>query len=116
MPRTLKLVIAYDGSNYAGWQRQINAVAIQQVLEEEIAVIVGAHNPLNAAGRTDSGVHAAGQVASIRIDHAISCDELLRALNARNKAGDIRIRSIEEMPDRWDARIFAKSKTYRYAI
>jgi tRNA U38,U39,U40 pseudouridine synthase TruA len=55
-------------------------------------------------------------VASITIDHAIPCDELLRALNARLKAGDIRIRSIEEMPDRWDARIFAKGKTYRYAI
>lgn len=116
MPRTLKLVIAYDGSNYAGWQRQANAVAIQQVLEDEIATIVGKHNPLVAAGRTDSGVHAAAQVASITIDHPIPCDELLRALNARNKAGDIRIRSIEEMPHRWDARIFAKSKTYRYAI
>ena len=116
MPRTLKLTIAYDGSNYAGWQRQTNAVAIQQVLEEEIAAIVGVHNPLNAASRTDSGVHAAAQVASITIDHPISCDELMRALNARNKAGDIRIRAIEEMPDRWDARIFAKAKTYRYAI
>jgi len=61
-------------------------------------------------------VHAAAQVASITIDHPIATDELLRALNARLKAGDIRIRSIEEMPDRWDARIFAKSKTYRYAI
>jgi tRNA pseudouridine38-40 synthase len=116
MPRTLKLVIAYDGTNYAGWQRQINGLAIQQVLEEHIATIVGTHNPLNAAGRTDSGVHAAAQVASITLDHPIACDELLRALNARLKAGDIRIRSIEEMPDRWDARIFAKSKTYRYAI
>jgi tRNA pseudouridine38-40 synthase len=116
MPRTLKLTIAYDGTNYAGWQRQANAISIQQVLEEEIDTIVGAHQPLNAAGRTDSGVHAAAQVASITIDHPISCDELLRALNARLKAGDIRIRSIEEVPDRWDARIFAKSKTYRYAI
>ena len=116
MPRTLKLVIAYDGTNYAGWQRQINGLGIQQVLEDEIAIIVGAPNPLIAAGRTDSGVHAAAQVASIRIDHPIACDELLRALNARLKAGDIRIRSIDEMPDRWDARIFAKSKTYRYAI
>ena len=116
MKRTLKLTIAYDGTNYAGWQRQINGLAIQQVLEEEIATIVGAHHPLNAAGRTDSGVHAAAQVASITIDHPIPCDELLRALNARLKAGDIRIRAIEEMPDRWDARIFAKSKTYRYAI
>jgi tRNA pseudouridine38-40 synthase len=116
MARTLKLTIAYDGTNYAGWQRQINGLGIQQVLEEEIATIVGAHHPLNAAGRTDSGVHAAGQVASITLDHSIGCPELQKALNARLKAGDIRIRAIEEMPDRWDARIFAKSKTYRYAI
>ena len=116
MPRTLKLVIAYDGTNYAGWQRQTNGLGIQQVLEDEIAAIVGAHHPLNAAGRTDAGVHAAAQVASITLDHPIPCDELQRALNARLKAGDIRIRAIEEMPDRWDARIFAKSKTYRYAI
>lgn len=114
--RTLKLTIAYDGTNYAGWQRQINGLGIQQVLEEEIATIVGAHNPLNAAGRTDSGVHAAAQVASITIDHPIAGDVLLKALNSRLKAGDIRIRAIDEMPDRWDARIFAKSKTYRYAI
>jgi tRNA pseudouridine38-40 synthase len=116
MPRTLKLTIAYDGTNYAGWQRQVNAISIQQVLEDEIAAIVGAHHPLNAAGRTDAGVHAAAQVASITIDHEISADDLLRALNARLKAGDIRIRSIEEMPERWDARIFSKGKTYRYAI
>lgn len=114
--RTLKLTIAYDGTNYAGWQRQLNGLGIQQVLEEEIAIIVGAHNPLNAAGRTDSGVHAAAQVASITIDHPIGSDELLKALNARLKAGDIRIRAIDAMPDRWDARIFAKSKTYRYTI
>lgn len=116
MPRTLKLTISYDGTNYAGWQRQINGIGIQQVLEDEIDAIVGAHHPLNAAGRTDAGVHAAAQVASITIDHPIPADELLRALNARLKAGDIRIRSIEEMPDRWDARIFAKAKTYRYAM
>ncbi|MBM3808157.1 MAG: tRNA pseudouridine(38-40) synthase TruA [Acidimicrobiia bacterium] len=114
--RTLKLTIAYDGTHYAGWQRQANAVTIQQVLEDEIAAMVGGRSPLNAAGRTDAGVHAAAQVASISIDHDISCDDLLRALNARLKAGDIRVRSIEEMPDRWDARVFAKSKTYRYAI
>lgn len=116
MPRTLKFTIAYDGTNYAGWQRQANAISIQQVLEDEIAAITGTHRPLNAAGRTDAGVHAAAQVASLTLDHEISCEDLQRALNARLKAGDIRIRSIEEMPDRWDARIFAKSKIYRYAI
>ena len=116
MPRTLKLTIAYDGTAYAGWQRQANAQTIQAVIEDEIAAIVGAHHPLNAAGRTDAGVHAAAQVASISIDHPISCDELLRALNARLKAGDIRIRQIEETFDRFEARIYAKTKTYRYAI
>lgn len=116
MPRTLKLTIAYDGSAYSGWQRQANAHSIQAVIEDEIATIVGAPNPLVAAGRTDAGVHAAAQVASITIDHPISCDDLLKALNARLKAGDIRIRAIEETFDRFDARIFAKTKTYRYAI
>jgi tRNA pseudouridine38-40 synthase len=116
VPRTLKLTIAYDGSAYSGWQRQANAQSIQAVIEDEIATIVGAPNPLVAAGRTDAGVHAAAQVASITIDHPISCDELLKALNARLKAGDIRIRAIEEAFDRFDARIFAKTKTYRYAI
>ena len=116
MPRTLKLTIAYDGSAYAGWQRQTNGIGIQAVLEDEIATIVGAHNTLFAAGRTDAGVHAAAQVASITIDHPIRCDDLLRALNARLTARDIRIRAVEEAPDAFNARIFAKSKTYRYAI
>ncbi len=116
MPRTLKLTIAYDGSAYSGWQRQANAPSIQAIIEDEIATIVGAPNPLVAAGRTDAGVHAAAQVASITIDHPISCDDLLKALNARLKAGDIRIRAIEETFDRFDARIYAKAKTYRYAI
>jgi tRNA pseudouridine38-40 synthase len=116
MRRTLKLTISYDGTAYAGWQRQANAITIQQVLEDEIAAIVGSHHPLNAAGRTDAGVHAAAQVASITIDHPIPVDELMRALNARLKTGDIRIRGIEETFERFDARIYAKTKTYRYAI
>ena len=116
MPRTLKLTIAYDGTNYAGWQRQANALSIQQVLEDEIAAIVGAHNPLNAAGRTDSGVHAAAQVASITIDHPIPADELMRALNARLRDGDIRIRLIEDTFAGFDARNYARGKIYRYAI
>jgi len=114
--RTLKLTIAYDGTAYAGWQRQANAQTIQATIEDEIDAIVGAHNPLNAAGRTDAGVHAAAQVASITIDHDIAPDDLLRALNARLKGGDIRIRAIEETFDGFDARIYAKQKTYRYAI
>ena len=116
MPRTLKLTIAYDGTNYAGWQRQANGIAIQQIIEDEIAAVIGSRGALMAAGRTDAGVHAAAQVASITIDHPIGTDDLLRALNARIKGGDIRIRAIEEMPLGWSARAAAKAKTYRYAI
>lgn len=114
--RTLKFTIAYDGTNFAGWQRQTNGIGIQQIIEDEIATILGTHSPLMAAGRTDAGVHAAAQVASIHIDSNISCEDLLRALNARIKGGEIRIRSIEEAPPGWSARANAKSKTYRYAI
>ena len=114
--RTLKLVIAYDGTNYAGWQRQANAIGIQQIIEDELAPILGTPTPLIAAGRTDAGVHAAAQVASLRTDHPIACDDLLRALNARIKAGDIRIRAVEEAPAGFNARNDATSKTYRYTI
>lgn len=116
MSRILKLTIAYDGTNYAGWQRQANALTIQQVIEDELAAIVGTARPLSAAGRTDAGVHAAAQVASVTIDHPIGNDELLRALNARIRGGDIRILSIEDAPAGFHARNHARGKTYRYAI
>ena len=115
MPRTLKLTISYDGSAYSGWQRQENGPGIQAAIEDEIAPIVGKPTPIVAAGRTDAGVHAAGQVASLTIDHPVSCDDLQRALNAR-LTRDIRIRSVEEAPAGFDARRDAKTKTYRYAI
>ncbi len=77
--RTLKLTLAYDGTAYAGWQRQANAVSVQEILENELAAIVGARVPIVAAGRTDAGVHAAGQVASVRLDDEMTCDDLARA-------------------------------------
>jgi tRNA pseudouridine38-40 synthase len=115
VPRTLKLTIAYDGSAYSGWQRQENGPGIQAAIEDEIAPIVGQHTPIMAAGRTDAGVHAAAQVASFTTDHPVSCEDLLRALNAR-LTRDIRIRSIEEVALGFDARRDARSKTYRYAV
>ncbi|MEO8680831.1 MAG: tRNA pseudouridine(38-40) synthase TruA [Vicinamibacterales bacterium] len=115
MPRTLKLTIAYDGSAYSGWQRQENGPGIQAAIEDEIAPIVGRHTPIVAAGRTDAGVHAAAQVASLTIEHPVTCEDLQRALNAR-LTRDIRIRSIEETALGFDARRDAKSKTYRYAV
>ena len=115
MRRTLRLTLAYDGTGYAGWQRQHNALAVQAVLEDALATIVGFRIPINAAGRTDAGVHAAGQVASVVLAHPIACDALVSALNNRLPR-EIRVRLVEEMFDGFDARVHAVSKTYRYAI
>jgi tRNA pseudouridine38-40 synthase len=115
MARTLKLTVAYDGTAYAGWQRQARKATIQQVLEEALASIVHERVTITAAGRTDAGVHAAGQVASFTTARAIRPANLVRALNTRLPA-DIRVCTAEEMAAGFDARRQAVSKTYRYAI
>ena len=115
MPRSLKLTLAYDGTAYAGWQRQANAISVQAFVEDELSAIVGSRVQIVGAGRTDSGVHAAAQVASVTIEHPIACDDLVRAMNAR-LPGDIRVRLAEDTFDGFDARHDAIDKTYRYAI
>ncbi|MGH9383277.1 MAG: tRNA pseudouridine(38-40) synthase TruA [Vicinamibacterales bacterium] len=115
MPRTLRLTLAYDGTAFAGWQRQANAVSVQEVLEDELAAILGARALIVGAGRTDSGVHAAGQIASVEIDHPIACPDLVRALNAK-LPGDIRVRHADDTFAGFDARHDAVTKTYRYGI
>ncbi len=111
----MKLTLAYDGTAYSGWQRQENAVGIQAIVEDELSGIFGARVTIFAAGRTDAGVHAAAQVVSLTTEHTIGCDNLVRAMNVRLPA-DIRVRQVEEMPDGFNARRHAVSKTYRYAI
>ena len=114
--RTLKLTIAYDGTNYAGWQRQINAVAIQQVLEEAFAHLTGGVAPtISGAGRTDSGVHAQGQVASVNVEFDHAPLAVQRALNMRLPA-DIRVMDVTEMPPGFHARFHATGKSYRYRM
>lgn len=63
MTRRVRMIIQYDGTAYAGWQRQLTGLGIQQVMEEELAKLTGHKCALHASGRTDSGVHAAAQVA-----------------------------------------------------
>lgn len=110
-----KLTISYDGTDYHGWQRQPNRVTIQGRLEDALARILGEKINLQAAGRTDAGVHALGQVASFRANCRLSETELLRALNAILPF-DIRILNIEKMPPGFHARKSARSKVYRYRI
>ena len=113
--RNIKLVIAYDGTNYLGWQRQKTGPTIQGDLEETLARLVGHKVRLRAAGRTDAGVHALGQVANFLTTSKISLDDLQRALNALLPK-DIAVVSVEEMHIKFNAQYDARYKTYFYQI
>ena len=114
--RTLKLIVSYDGTNYAGWQRQSNAMSVQQVLEEAFAPLVGGVPPTIAgASRTDAGVHALGQVASVNTETDLSTSAVWRAMNVRLPA-DIRVLSVEEATPGFHARFHAAGKSYRYRM
>ncbi len=113
--RTLKLTVAYDGTEYVGWQRQAAGVSIQGCLETVLRDIEGARVSVVGAGRTDAGVHALGQVAGFRLAAGIDAGSLGRALNARLPA-DIRVVASEEAPDTFHARFDAVAKSYRYRL
>ena len=113
--RTLKLTIAYDGTAFGGWQMQAHQRTVQGVLEDALQLIEGSRVVVHAAGRTDAGVHAAGQVISITLTSAIACDALVRALNVRLDR-DVRVMNAEEAPHDFNARFDARRKTYHYAI
>jgi tRNA pseudouridine38-40 synthase len=113
--RTLKLVVAYDGTRFVGWQRQPEGTSVQGLLEEALARIEGRAVIVTGAGRTDAGVHAIAQIASCRLDHPIPTADLHRALNAILPA-DVRIRRLEAVSDGFHARFAAIRKTYRYVI
>ena len=74
MTRRVRMIIQYDGTAYAGWQRQLTGLGIQQVMEEELAKLTGHKCALHASGRTDSGVHAAAQVAHFDTDCRIPAE------------------------------------------
>jgi tRNA pseudouridine38-40 synthase len=110
-----KLVIEYDGTDFHGWQVQPNGLTIQGVLEEAIARMLGESTRVIAAGRTDAGVHASGQVVSVSVRRAVPADRLLRALNALTPR-DICIKAAEVVPDGFDPRRAARSRVYVYRI
>lgn len=113
--RTLKLTLSYDGTDFVGWQRQANGRSVQAVLEEALSQIDKRDVAVVGAGRTDSGVHALGQVASAQIAQAIPPASLRQALNT-TLPPDVRIVAAEEAPAFFNARSDARSKTYRYRI
>lgn len=115
-PRTLKLTIAYDGTSYVGWQRQAAGVSIQHLVEDACAPLAGGSPPAVAgAGRTDAGVHALGQVASVSFESELDAATLQRALNFR-LPDDVRIVNVEDAPPGFHARFDATGKRYRYRM
>ena len=112
---TIKLVLEYDGTCYAGWQRQPNRPTIQEAIERAIHHVSQATVCVIGAGRTDSGVHALGQVASFRTERDWPASTWIRALNAVLPK-DIVIRSSALMDDRFHAQHHARGKLYAYRI
>lgn len=112
---TFKVILEYDGTAYAGWQRQPNQPTIQEAVEAAIRSIAQTSIPVIAAGRTDAGVHALGQVASFITEKPLSPGEWLRALNA-TLPEDISARSVERVADDFHARYSAVRKLYAYRI
>ena len=115
MPRNIKVTIEYDGTEYSGWQAQVNALGIQTVIEKVLARTVGERVRLVGSGRTDAGVHAAGQVANFWTHSPIPLSGLFASANHRLPR-DIRFLDIEEVPDSFHARRDALWRTYRYTI
>ena len=106
------LKIAYDGSGFHGWQKQPGVRTVQGVLEEKLETILRLPLLLEGASRTDAGVHALGQCATLRGDFSIPADRIPVALN--NIVSDVRILSAEEKPEDFHARFSAAGKTYTY--
>lgn len=111
----IKLTIAYDGTNYHGFQRQNNALTIQEVIEEKLSPIMGHQIKLTIAARTDSGVHAHGQVVNFYTTGTIPADRIPRAAMSLLPA-DIVILKGEEVPKIFHARFHAQKKLYTYRI
>lgn len=111
--RRIILKIAYDGTAYAGWQRQDNGTAVQAVIEDTIERLFSEKVHVMGSGRTDAGVHARGQIAAVDLDHGIPAANLLMALNA-NLPEDIRILGAVEGKEDFHPQYHAKKKTYVY--
>lgn len=113
--KRVKLIVAYDGTNYCGWQIQINGITVEEVLNKTISELVGEPIAVIGASRTDSGVHAMGNVAVFDTESRIPAEKMSFALNQRLPE-DIRIQESCEVPLDWHPRYCDTRKTYEYRI
>jgi len=110
-----KLTIQYDGTDFHGWQIQDGLRTVQGELTNALSLIDGCEVTIHGSGRTDAGVHAEGQVASVILQRRISSDKLRAAING-NVGKDVRVLDVEEVADDFHARYSALEKTYVYRI
>ena len=110
-----KLLLQYDGTEFHGWQIQEDQRTVQGELTQALSLIDGRSVNVHGSGRTDAGVHAEGQVASVEIQREISSAKLRAAINA-NIGRDVRVLTVEHVPDDFHARYSAIEKTYVYRI
>jgi tRNA pseudouridine38-40 synthase len=109
----IKVVLEYDGSGFAGWQQQAHGRTVEAELKRALREITGQEMKVYAAGRTDAGAHAEGQVVSFQTDGRISPRRLVAALNAK-LPDDVAVLSAEEVSDTFHARYSARWRRYRY--
>ena len=114
MPR-IRLTLEYDGTDFVGWQRQPNGRSIQAVLEAALAEFLRAPVTAAAAGRTDAGVHAMGQVVAFDAPRALPAKAYVRGLSSF-LPGDVAVTAADEVPDTFDPRRWATGKRYRYLV
>ncbi len=113
--RRIKLIISYDGTNYCGWQVQINGITVEEVINRELSRMLGEDIAVIGASRTDSGVHALGNVAVFDTFSKIPPEKMCFALNQR-LPDDIRIQDSCEVPLDFHPRYCDSTKTYEYKI
>ena len=115
LDKNIKLVLAYDGRNYHGWQIQKNGITVQGVLEEKLEQMTGKANKVTASGRTDAGVHALNQVVNYVTQTNIPPESIKNGLNSL-LPNDIYVKQAEYVPLDFHARYSAISKKYEYRI
>ncbi|RYE08899.1 MAG: tRNA pseudouridine(38-40) synthase TruA [Hyphomicrobiales bacterium] len=115
MPR-YKLTLEYDGTPFAGWQRQADVLSVQQVVEDAIEKMSGERVVIQAAGRTDSGVHALGQVVSFDLGKDWDPFRIREALNFHTKPHPVAIIACDAVSDAFEARFSAMARHYEYRI
>jgi tRNA pseudouridine38-40 synthase len=113
--RHVRLVVEYDGTEYAGFQIQPERPTVQGVLEQALQELLGRRHRIHAASRTDAGVHACGQVVSFTTEHAIPLERIGQALNEHLPA-DVVVTAADEAPPGFHPRFQARCKQYRYRL